>query len=444
MKKILSTILVLVAAVSCSTFDKTISRVGDSNQTLRKHRVETLPNGLKIFFIEDPSLPRLSLQLLMPVGTVSEPQERAGLNAMTVALLDQGTQKKKALEIADLFADSGSEFESAAGADFTVLSTSSLTTEFPKVLDLFVEVLLSPEFPLQEIERTRHQVLVQLKGRQDRSGPWADLLMAKNYFQNHPYGRDTYGTPESVQKMNREEIIQFFKKNYIPNGARLALTGRLTPEIETEVRKKFGQWKSGDSNLAQSPEFKHPQKGGVLKLPSPHKAQTEIRFIQRGVSRNHPDFLKLRIANEILGGSFASRLNQRVRDDLGLTYSIYSSLDPKKETGSWIISTFSKNPTAQQTVDEVFNVLKKILQEGVSAEELKAAKNLAQAQFPRSIETADRLAYNMMALDFYGVPLDYFEKFNQLIDAITLDQVNKAIKEYLKPDQMQVLVYGQQ
>lgn len=444
MKKFCSIIFVLSTIISCSSLNGTLVSKDEVNQSLRKPRIETLSNGLKLFFVDDPSLPRLSLQLLVPVGTVTEPQERAGLNAMTVALLDQGTKKKKALEIADLFADSGAEFETAAGADFTLLSTSSLTTEFGKVLDLFVEVLLTPEFPSPEIERTRQQILVMLKGRQDRSGPWADLLIAKNYFQNHPYGRDTYGTAESIQKINREEIVQFFKKNYTPSGAKLAVTGRLTPEIEEEVKQKFSQWSSSASASAPRLTFQHPQKGGVLKLPSPHKAQTEIRFIQSGVARNHPDFLKLRIANEILGGSFASRLNQRVRDDLGLTYSIYSGLDPKKETGTWTVSTFSKNPTAQQTVDEVFNVLKKMIHEGVTADELKAAKNLAQAQFPRSIETADRLAYNMMALDFYGVPLEYFVKFNQMIDAITLDQVNKAIKEYLKPDQMQVLVYGQQ
>ena len=408
----------------------------------KNERIETLANGLKVYFVDDQSLPRVSMQLLLPVGMVSEPVERAGINAMTSNLLDQGTEKKKALELADLFADSGTELEVQAGSDFTVVSTSSLITEFTPVLKLYSEVIMTPNFPTAEIERARQQALVQLKGRQDRSGPWADILMQKNFYQNHPYGRDLLGTEETIKKINRQEIVQFYQKYYVPQGARLAVTGRLTPEIENEVKRQFGMWKAGPAVSATELAFQPPVKGSVTKLESPQKAQTEIRFIQAGISRANPDYLKLRLINEMLGGSFASRLNQRVRDDLGLTYSIYSTLDTKKSAGSWIISTFSKNPTAQQTVDEVFNVMKKFVEEGATEAELSAAKNLVKAQLPRALETADRLAYNLIALDFYGVGVDYLINFNNTIDSYTLSDINKTLRQYLKPEQMQVLIYG--
>jgi zinc protease len=423
--------------------EATIKAGAPSRTQFRNERIETLPNGLKIFFVDEPSLPRVSLQLLLPVGSITEPADRPGLNSMTASLLDQGTAKKKALELSDLFADSGAEFEATPGADFTVLSTSSLTTEFPRVLDLFTEVLLAPQFPSEEVERLRQQFLVALKGRQDRPGPWADFIMQKNFYQNHPYGRDSLGTEASVSKINRQEILQFYRNFYVPNGARLAVTGRLSPSLESKIKRAFLAWSPSSKFQTRSLPFLAEGTGTVLKMPSPHKAQTEIRFIQTGVSRNDPNYLKLRLVNEILGGSFASRLNQRVRDDLGLTYSIYSYLDPRKEGGAWIISTFSKNPTAQKTVDEVFVVLKAIIQDGVTADELKAAKNLARAQFPRSIETADRLAYNLMALDFYGLGVDYLINYDQNIEAITLADANKALRDVLNPHRMQVLIYGQ-
>ncbi len=431
-----------IVLASCTHGSKSNSRSGKGAK-YKNERVETLPNGLKVYFVEDHSLPRVSLQLLIPVGAVNDPKDLPGLNTAVAYLLDQGTEKKKALEIADLFADSGTEFETQGGADFTIVSTSSLITEFTPILNLFTEVLMTPNFPNQEIERARQMALVRLKGRQDRSGPWADLLIQKNYYQNHPYGRDPIGTEESVRKMNRQDIIKFYQSFYVPNQAKLAVTGRLTPEIENEVKKQFSAWKPAASYAPVAPTFQPPIKGSISKLQSPHKAQTEIRFIQPGIARASEDYLKLRLINEILGGGFASRLNQRVRDDLGLTYSIYSALDTKNLTGTWNISTFSKNPTAQQTVDEVFNVLKKFLDEGITAAELSAAKNLVKAQLPRALETADRLAYNLIALDFYGVGVDYLINFNRTIDSYELNEINNTMRKYLKPDQMQVLVYGQ-
>ena len=441
--RLLTASIFMLGLTGCVHKETSENSTAGSQARYKNERIETLANGLKVYFVDDQSLPRISMQLLLPVGMVAEPADRAGINTITANLLDQGTAKKKALELADLFADSGTELEVQAGSDFTVISTSSLITEFTPVLNLYSEVIMTPSFPSAEIERARQQALVQLKGRQDRSGTWADFLMEKNFYQNHPYGRDLLGTEDSIKKINRQEIVQFYQKHYVPQGARLAVTGRLTPEIETEIKRQFGQWKASVVFASTEVPFQSPTKGSILKLESPHKAQTEIRFIQPGIPRAHPDYLKLRLVNEMLGGSFASRLNERVRAELGLTYSIYSTLDTRKNAGSWIISTFSKNQSAQQTVDEVFNVLKKFIDEGAHEAELKAAKNLVKAQLPRALETADRLAYNLIALDFYGVGVDYLINFNKNIDSYTLSDINAALRQYLKPDQMQVLVYGQ-
>jgi zinc protease len=441
MKSRLKTLLALFALSGCAHQKDTKNEMVNSTR-YRNERIETLANGLEVYFVDDQSLPRLSLQLLVPVGTITEPIDKPGLNTLTASLLDQGTSQKKALEIADLFADYGTEFEVQPGADFTLLTATSLVTEFTPVLQLFTEVLTSPNFPKAEIERAKMQTLVQLKGRQDRSGTWADLLSQKYFYQNYPYGRDVLGTEESIKKISRQDILQFYKNNYVAKGARLAVTGRLTPVVEAEIKKQFSNWNSGTGKTGEAPAFNPPFEGRVVRLPSPQKAQTEIRFIQNGITRSSPDYLKLRLINEMLGGSFSSRLNQKVRDDLGLTYSIYSSFDAKKNAGAWIISTFSKNPTAQKTVDEVFGVLKKALDEGFTDEELSAAKNLVKAQLPRALETADRLAFNLIALDFYGIGVGYLINFDRNIDSYSLAQINQTLHQYIKPDQMQVLIYG--
>ncbi|MFN8791563.1 MAG: M16 family metallopeptidase [Bdellovibrionales bacterium] len=409
--------------------------------TFKNERIETLPNGIKVYFVPDDSLPRLSLQVLFPVGTVSEKPEQSGLNALTSRLLDQGTKSKSALEVADLLADYGADFSSQAGADFTVMASSSLSTQFPKLLDLFFEIVTSPSFSQEDFERIRQQMLVQIKGRRDRSGPWSDFLMMQKFYEGTAYGRDVLGTEETLKRLTRQDVVQFYRTHYSSNGALVAVAGRLTPEIEKAVKARLSSWGGNGTTPTVKTLAGVVAPQGQSKIETPHKAQTEIRIIQPGIPRAHPDYLKLRLANEILGGSFASRLNQKVRDDLGLTYSIYSYLDTRALSGAWVVSTFSKNETAVQTIEETRKVLQTYYQEGPSQKELDAAKNLVKAQFPRALETADKLAFNFLVLDFYGIGPSYLINFEKTIDSYSLRDIHQAVRNYLKPDQLLIMSF---
>lgn len=410
--------------------------------TYKNERIVQLDNGLKVFFVQDDSLPQVTMQMLIPVGNAFEPKGLEGLSAMTAELLDKGTKNKKALEISDLFSDSGSGFSASASYDFTLLSTQSLTTEFNSVLDLFVKILTEPQFPDDEIERVRQLMQVTLKSRKDRSGTLADLEMTQSFYSGHHYGQDLFGTQDSLKLIKREHIVQFYNKHYHPKKSYLAVSGRISKDIEKQIIEKFQKWNSSqDREVLKIPFQVQNNREKQRVLPTPHKAQTEIRMIQPGIPRSHPDFLQYRLANEILGGSFASRLNQKIRDDLGLTYSIYSYLDTRDVTGAWVISTFSKNEVADKTISEITKLVRNFSNLGINSDELMAAKNLAKAQLPRSLETSDKLAYNLMVLDFYGIGSDYLINYNEAIDKITKDQVNKVIKKHFKNDQMEILSF---
>ncbi|MFN9069114.1 MAG: M16 family metallopeptidase [Bdellovibrionales bacterium] len=409
----------------------------------KNERLETLPNGLKVYFIQDESLPVVDFQLLIPVGASQDPVSQEGLYSLTARLLDKGTQTKSALEIADAFADVGSDFSAGAGHDFLILSTQALITQLDPVLNLTSDVLFNPIFPDEEIIRERQQMLVQLKSRKDRSGSFAETIFAQNFFGGHKYGDDLLGNEESLKKIQRKDIQNFYKKFFQPQGARLAVTGKLNPEIENKVRNLFSKWPATGSYQ----KLEHPLK---IKTPSeknrffesPHKAQTEIRMALPGLARSNKDFLSLRLINEVLGGSFASRLNQRIRDDLGLTYSIYSYVDARDQGGAWVISTSTKNESAEKTISEIRQVLQKFYDEGISLSELEAAKNLIKAQLPRALETSDKLGFNLIALDFYGVDKDYLINFNKNVDEIKLNSLNQILKKYLKISDLQTFVFS--
>lgn len=440
MNKIIISALVLLLSACAFTSKSTTSST--SKNTYKNERIVQLENGLKVYFVQDDSLPQIALQMLIPVGNGYEPSGLEGLNTMTAGLLDKGTKNKKALEISDLLSDSGSSFGANAGYDFTILSTQSLITEFPKVLNLFMKIITEPQFPADEIERERQLMLVSLKSRKDRSGGLADLEMTQSFYSGHPYGRDLFGTPESLKKIKRENIMAFYKKHYHPRGASLAVSGRISAEAEKQILDLMKSWKSDQAREVIKVPFKaETTREKIRVLSTPHKAQTEIRMIQPGIPRAHADFIKYRLANEILGGSFASRLNQKIRDDLGLTYSIYSYLDNRDVAGSWVITTFSKNEVADRTISEVQKLVKDFVASGVTNEELSSAKNLAKAQMPRALETSEKLAYNLMVLDFYGVGSQYLINYNRDVDQISKNDVNEVIRKHFSDQQLEIMSF---
>lgn len=440
--KIKSLLLTAISTIfqGCSSLPVKDAKL--ESKSYKNERVEILENGLKIYFIQDDSLPVIDIQLLIPVGSIQQPRGYEGIGSLTARLLDKGTQNKNALDISDALSDSGTDFSASAGHDFTLISTQALVTEFDKVINLTSEILFQAQFPNEEIERERKLMAVQLKSRQDRSGTFADSILTQSFFKGHAYAHDLLGTEKSLAKITQKDIREFYKNYYQPSGAFLAISGKLNQEIEQRIKFIFGQWKNTITNVRNRVAFAPViPKEKEMRIQSPHKAQTEIRFIQNGISRSSSDFLALRIVNEILGGSFASRLNQRIRDDLGLTYSIYSYLDVRDLGGSWVISTFSKNETSAQTVSEIKTVLKRFVDEGVQKEEMNAAKNLIKAQLPRALETSDKLGYNLIALDFYGVGQNYLLTFNEKVDALTIQEINRTLRQYLKPEEMQVFIF---
>jgi len=438
--------LICTSFIACSTTSKngtppSYVTKGNGSFKLQPYKEMTLGNGLKVFFVRDTSLPRVSLTLLIKTGTMQE-GPKAGLNALTAYLLEQGTQTRDAMKVADDFGLLGSSLDVSPGADTTTLYADSLTTGADFLLDLFADVAMNPAFKDGEIGRIRSQMLAGLQKKIDNPSSYADDEMDKFLFGSHPYGRDINGTPEALRTVTKQDIIKHYLTFYRPNNASLAVVGNFNEAYEKRVQDAFAKW-TNRTIPHVSVEAPPAYEGVKVKLiVKKGLQQTQIRIGQMGIARSDEKYLPLRLGNEILGGSFASRLNQRVRDDLGLTYSIYSYFDVRKEPGSFEISTFTKNETAGKTLDEALAVVNEYVASGAKENEITAGRNQLIGQFPRAIETADRLAYNLLALDFYGIPVDYLTDFNKNVSAIRLKESNEAIQKTLTPGKFKVVVYG--
>ncbi len=416
----------------------------DSNYNFkfRPFRELVLENGLKIIFVPDDSLPRISLTLLVKAGSMQESKSMAGLNSFMTSLLDEGTIHRSSVKIAEEFGQMGTGVDISPGYDFTTIDSDTLSLYSENLLELFSEIVMHPSFSDLEIKRKKAQVLSMLTKKVDSPSEYATEKMDEFLFGDHPYSRDVNGTLESVKGISKQDLISHYLAYYRPNNSTLAVVGKFDSEYEKLVEKTFSNWDRRTIQSSKAEPASSTEKMQVRLFIKKGLQQSQIRLSQVGISRSDEDFLTLRLGNEILGGGFASRLNQKVRDDLGLTYSISSYFDVRRDKGSFDISTFSKNDSAGRTFDETLKVLNEFVSDGASEYEVNAGKSQLIGQFPRTIETSDRLAFNFLILDFYGIPFDYLTKYNKSVNSLNASKVNAAIKRHLDPTKFKAVIYG--
>lgn len=439
MKKYLLMAVSCLIFISCSSASK--KNFAQTNFKLKPYQEQMLPNGLQILFINDDSLPRVSLNLLIKVGAIQDPKDLEGLSYLTSSLLESGTTKRSATQIADDFAYIGSDVEISAGTEMTTLAASSLSNNKERLLSLFSEVVQSPLFSASEISRRKSQTLASLKKLIDNPSAYADYLLSQSLYPDHPYGRLAAGSEAGIQAITKSDIVKHYFNYYRPNNSILAVVGSWDDTFKENVIKSFSSWQSKEINKEAIPVVQEVEMKEVKVVTKEGQKQAQIRMGHLALNRSHPDYLKLRVANLILGGAFASRLNQKVRDDLGLTYSISSGLDVQKYYGSFEVSTFSRFDKLDETIKQARIVIDDFSKNGITTSELEAAKSLLIGQFPMAIETPDRLAYNLMVLRFYGVGDDYLTHFISNVSAMTKSEVNEVAKKYINNEKLKVVVF---
>lgn len=425
---------------ACSHFKK------KDEFNLRKTERVQIGNGLEVMYVHDPALPRIHLELVLKSGSVSDPRGQEGVSQLMAALLESGTSHRSTNQIAEDLGMIGASFESSVSLDFARFSTSSLSMNRDRLLEIFVDLLLNPQFKNEEVQRVKSEQILAIKRTQDQPSSWAKVLTDKEFYQGHVYARPVRGEELSVSRLGRTEIQAHYNRMMRPKNAILVVSGQISESFKSQVEIAFAGWSDSQQDapevLVDTGTIPTRTNKQIVYFDRPEAQQVDIRVIQLGVTRNDKRFLALRLANMVLGGSFASRLNQRVRDDLGLTYGIYSNLDARKLPGIFDVSAATRPDKAAELIDETLKLIKDFADKGITESELAAAKSVLIGQFPLSIEVVENHGFNMALLDVYGVPQTYLTKFVNNVNAITLTQVNQAIKELVKPETVLITVQG--
>ncbi|MDX9730406.1 MAG: pitrilysin family protein, partial [Bdellovibrionales bacterium] len=262
------------------------------------------------------------------------------------------------------------------------------------------------------------------------------------FDKKHPYGRSVSGGQKEVASLGKRDIIQFYLRYYRPNNAIMVVSGKFDAAFEKSVETVFGEWTKRELPGDQIPEPVAKTGLHVRVIDKPGLTQAQIRMVGLGIKRRDDDFLRLRIANTILGGAFASRLNDRVRKELGLTYSISSNFDSRIARGPFTISTFTKIESIEKAVDETLKIYRDFIANGITREELDRAKGYLAGIFPQAIETSDKLAFNLALLRLYGISDRYLTHYIRDLRGVSVSEVNAAIRRQMKPDDLSIVIHA--
>jgi zinc protease len=409
---------------------------------LRKFETQTLKNGLKVLWLADPSLPYISMELMINAGSSQDPAGKEGLAAFTAGMLEKGTKQRSATQISEDLEQIGSGIEAGVEPDYTMIAASALSFNKDNVLKQFGEVLLQPSFTNAEIERQRKNILGSLQKLADSPEAFTEYLMPRFLYGTHPYGHESVGTPKAVKTFKRMDLQNFYAANYDPAHSVIAIVGQYDDAWKESAVKMFETWKSKPSTSVEVPEFP-AWKGRELMLVDRadlNQAQIQIGF--KGIPRSTPEYLEFRGALKILGESFGSRLFEEIRVKRGLTYHISAWFDPRLKPGPMGIYTFTRIDKIGETVEETLKTYKKFVDDGVTDAEVVEVKALMRGQFPRNFETAEALGKQLLILDRYGISPDYLTSYLNNVQAMTKDSINKTIKKYFDTENLRILVYA--
>lgn len=420
----------------------TTSHKVESDFKIHAFQEEKLENGLTLIFLEDNTLPRISFNLMIKSGSLDDQKGKEGSNYLTAMSLEQGTTTRSATQMADDLGQIASDLVILPADDFTSIVASSVSTKKERLLELFSDAVINPSFTQNEIERIRANSLASVRRASDNPTQYADQMLNKVIYRGHPYSIAPIGEESSLVKITRSDIVKKYFRFYRPNNSILTVSGHFDSEFRQNVKKVFSSWQKNSLESRSISKTIENSRGKIFLFTKPDLKQTEIRWGFPGIERTNPDFLKLRVATMILGGDFTSRLNMKVRDELGLTYSIHSQSEAKFNTGNLEVSTFTRNDKVKETIQEAQKVLQEFYEKGINKNELDATRTLMQGQFPMAIETTDKLAFNLMVLRLYGVSDDYLTDFNSNLQKLNLEEINQVIKKYYNPADATVVVYG--
>jgi zinc protease len=400
----------------------------------------TLPNGLEVALVESRSIPKFTADLYFRSGNAVA--ALPGLAQMTATVARTGTARRTSHQIEDALRGWGADLSIAAGADTTSVAFAGLVEFTRPLLGLVSEIAREASFPAEEFERERRQKIEGL--RIDRTTPefLAAERVRKVLFGAHPYANYA-PTEQQVEAYTRDALVAYYRENYAPASALLVAAGDFSAEeMWKEIEGAFGNWNGAPPERAASPA--PPQLHGrrVYFVHLPGAVQTQIVAANLAITRKHPDWMRLSLANNLFGGAFNSRLVRNIREEKGYTYSPRSGVQALRQHGFFSVGAAVRNDVVAATLTEIFYELDRIRALPVGEDELADTRNYMSGVFSLGLGTQDGIAGQLGGVLLDGLPEEYLEKYRERIRALQPGDVLEAARRYFDSANAQIIVVG--
>ncbi|MDZ8027815.1 MAG: pitrilysin family protein [Nostoc sp. DedQUE11] len=401
-------------------------------------------NGLRLLLLSDRSTPTVTLSGYIQAGTEFDSDEQAGLAAFVAENLLSGTKTKNALTIAKILAERGASLNFQAYPEGVQIEGDSLAPDLPILIEILADVLKNSTFPAKELELHRQQTLTDLQIELDEPSEVARKIFVQSiYPQKHPL--HTFPTEKSLQRIKRQDVIDFKAKHYRPDTTVLALVGDFQLEsVRSLIESKFADWQVSD----QLPILKYPTVSLPEKIVSVNrvlagKTQAVTYMGHTTINRYDPRFYAVLVLNQILGGdTLSSRLGTEVRDRQGLSYGIYSYFLVGKNAGTFLIEMQTSPEDSIKAIASTRQILQQINQQGVTVLELETAKRTLIGNYNVSLASPDELTDTILMNEVYGLDKTELYSLTDKIQQVTLEEVNQAARELVHPNKIVVATAG--
>jgi zinc protease len=406
------------------------------------YQLKTLANGLQVLVVLHHEQPSVSFRLLVRAGSVQEPAEKPGVAGFVATLLNQGTTTKSAGDIATTIDSAGGFVGVGAGNEISFINGAVIKDQTDLVLGVVSDMVQRPAFAQNEIDLQRKQALSSLQVGYDDPDYIANVVFDRLVFGFHPYGRPNQGTPESIQRITRDDLVAYHRTWFTPNNALLAIVGDLTAEQAfAAAEKAFGSWPRRDVPTVKTADSPPPARR-IVVVDRPGSAQTEIRVGQLAISRTSADYIPMDMAIRILGGEGANRLFGVLRSERGLTYGASAALHTYRTNGNISAETDTRSSATGESLRIMVDEFFRLQREAVHPGELRGAQDFMAGNFPLSIEAPAAIAEQVLARLFYGQDLSEIETYLDRVDRVTPADVQRVAKQYLKPEQLSIVLVG--
>jgi len=409
----------------------------------------TLSNGMNVVLAERSTIPVVSLSFQFDAGFAADFGLKQGTASFTLAMMDESTRTRSAMEITEEAETLGAEITTASDLDTSRVSLSALTENLAPSIALYADVTRNPAFTADEMERLRIRWLARIEQEKNRPVSVAlRTLPPLIYGDGHAYGIPFTGsgTVKSINELGRDDLVEFYSDWIRPDNATLFVVGDTTlNQVMPMLEDSFGDWKAPRSPVPQKNigEVSMPERGRVIIIDQPDSPQSLILAAHLAPPTGVENNIDILMMNDIIGGEFSARVNQNLRVDKHWSYGAFTLLRDARGQRPWIVYAPVQSDKTAESVSELMNEFNRFLDaDPASAEELTRVFRSSAFSLPGQYETSAAVLGALQANDRFSRPDDYVETLKARYQAVSLENIQGAAEQVLHPDRITWVIVG--